>query len=332
MKTYFSENKELFAVVLSEKTVYLINKSKSKIFKQFPLDHFDNENWEKVENFATFFNLKRTFDAINRIPKKELQKIRMEREKNKQIQTVSELLKNRLQKKLEKKLRILANGLPSMGYSMGAEYVVRFNKFKGDWNDKQEYSRSSKFRATHGYFELKIDRDTLENATVEGGLFTYIYPNQKWSVKKCWWYVATGEKQHYKLKKEYGYVYAGFHAYTRIDAKKGGENNTKIEKQRVKREKEAAKLREINAKKATKEQAKKEKLFKKALRMQYSYEDSISAGNCIAGTKAFILRLHLDSSKKYRGKFLLDAAEKKSRSSVSYVKKMIEKRALNLAL
>lgn len=328
MKTYINKKQELFAVVLSEKTVYLVNGSQTEIYKQFPLNHFDIENWDKVEDILTFFKLKKTFDAISRTPKNELEKIRAERKKNKQVPTVSEFLKNRLQKKYEPKLNTLASGLPSMGYSMGSEYIVIFNKFRGSWDDEQEYSRSYKFRATHGFFELKIDRDILDNAIVEGGLFTYVYPNQKFKVKKCWWYVSTGEKQYYKLKKEYGYVYAGFHAKTRSDAKNGGENNIRSEKNRIKREKEAAKLREINAKKAAKEEIKKEKLFKKALRAQYGYEDSINVGNCIPGTKAFIIRLHLDSQKKYRGKFLLDLAEKKSKNSVQYVKKMIDKKSL----
>lgn len=98
-----------------------------------------------------------------------------------------------------------------------------------------------------------------------------------------------------------GYIFEGFHAKTKKEALEGG--NKIIEKR--------------------KQAEKSQKAFNKALRRQYSFNDSLLAGNCEAGTRAFILRLHLDSTKKYRGSFLIKQAEQKSSSSLYYVKRMI---------
>jgi hypothetical protein len=67
-----------------------------------------------------------------------------------------------------------------------------------------------------------------------------------------------------------------------------------------------------------------QKSFAKAARLQYSYSDSIACGNCEAGTRAFILRLQLNSNKKYRGFYLLNLAKEKSTSSVSFIQRMIK--------
>ena len=61
--------------------------------------------------------------------------------------------------------------------------------------------------------------------------------------------------------------------------------------------------------------------------MQYSYQDSIDAGNCIFGTKAFIIRLGLDINKKYRGSFLIKQAKEKSASSLFYIERMMRYKA-----
>ena len=89
--------------------------------------------------------------------------------------------------------------------------------------------------------------------------------------------------------------------------------------------------REKYRKEAEKRQIEAEKQYNKAyykaLRLQYSIEDSLKV-NCETGTKAFILRCGLDSTKKYRGSFLMKVATEKSKSlSIQYVKKMIEYKA-----
>jgi len=323
MKTYFNEKSKLFAVS-NEKTVWSINPQKTKVLKQFPVEHFDVENWSEVENLTTFDKMKKTFDIFQSMTKKrllEIEKLREKRSENKKQITVREFLQIEMQKKYHDKLLSLASALPSMGYSMGARYIVTLHNLTACYSDCEEYARSSKFRATHGYFNLKIDIDTFKNSENIGGLFTYIYPNQKQSAKKCWWYEKTGEKQYYSLKKVTGYICGDFHSTT----KEGAKNGWKKVCENQKKTEQLKKLREIQEKAKTQDW---KKTFAKQLRYQYSYSDSLKV-NCEDGTKAFIMRCKLDSTKKYRGSFLLNIATEKSTNSIPFVKRMIEFKAIN---
>ena len=197
----------------------------------------------------------------------------------------------------------LLNAIPDEGYSMGSIVNLTIGsptvkKFRQDRTS--EYSKSSKFRAVHGSVNLCISVKDFRFAQNIGGILTVIYP-QKSKVKKCFWFEGRGAKQYFELVKVDGYIFEGFHAKTKQKALEGG--NKIIEKR--------------------KQAEKSQKAFNKAMRRQYSFNDSLLAGNCEAGTRAFILRLHLDSTKKYRGSFLIKQAEQKSLSSLYYVKRMI---------
>lgn len=319
MKTYFSDSKKLFAVT-NEKTVWLVNFDQTKIFKQFPAEHFDVENWLEVENLTSFDKLKKTFDVFQSMTKKQLTEIeilRAKRYENRKKITVRLFLSDLMQKKYGEKLKTLASCLPDMGYSMGAKYFVLLHSCIGSYDNYQEYARSSKFRAVHGCFRLKIDFNTFKNSENIGGLFTYIYPNQKQAVKKCWWYEKTGEKQYYSIKKVNGFICGNYHSTTKDGAKKGWQYICENQKRIEKAQKERAKIEKNNVKNWN-------KTYSKQLRLQYSYSDSLNAGNCINGTKAFIMRCGLSELKKYRGSFLLKTAQEKSTNSVSFVKRMIE--------
>ena len=209
--------------------------------------------------------------------------------------------------------------MPDMGYSMGAKYTVQYLNFEGSFSDCSEYAKSSKYRATHGNFSLKLSRDEFINAENIASVFTYIYPNQKTRVKKCWWFERVGEKQYYQLKKINGFICGDFHALTKEAAKKGFETREKYRKEAVKKQIEAEKQK-IEQLKAF------NKTYSKALRYQYGIEDSLKV-NCETGTKAFILRCNLDSTKKYRGSFLMKVAAEKSKNSIDYVRRMIEYKA-----
>lgn len=223
-------------------------------------------------------------------------------------QTVREQIQKRLQTKFECKLNKFAGSLPVMGYSMGSRYVVKFNIFSGKYSTCSEYARSSKYVAKHGYYLLNIDKNIFDNSDVIGGLFTYIYPNQKAKVKKCWWFESDGFRQFYELKKVEGFIFNGYHSTTKEGALNGGNNKIKIEKENIKNK----------------------KLFNKSLRKRFSFDDSLKCGNCEAGTRAFILRCGLDANKKYRGDFLLKIAKEKSSYSLSYINRMINYFANNL--
>ena len=67
-----------------------------------------------------------------------------------------------------------------------------------------------------------------------------------------------------------------------------------------------------------------EKPFRDAVRGKYTFDDSISAGNCKHGTEHFVQIHQLDKKCVYTGRFLLDIAHK---DEIDYVRKMIEVRA-----
>jgi hypothetical protein len=235
---------------------------------------------------------------------------KLDRAKKEPEKTVRQFCDNLIENRLQK----IANAMPDERYSMGSIVRIKCGKFEVTDNRTEEYSKSSKFRATHGEYSYRFSPSELRNTSVIGGLVTYIYPNQRTKVKKCYWFSGDGKKQHWQLKKVDGFICGDFHSQTKHGAKDGFDRNEKRRKEHEKMQKS---------------EAQKNKLFNKALRKQYSYQDSLNAGNCEAGTRAFILRCGLDIDKKYRGIFLLNIANEKSTSSVSFVKKMVNSKIIN---
>lgn len=203
----------------------------------------------------------------------------------------------------------IARAMPDEQYSMGSKIEVWFKGLNGIDDRRRYYSKSFKYRAKHGFGRISLSLDELKNIQVIGGLVTYIYPSQKSNVKKCYWCEGVGKHSNFELIKREGYIYKDYHSLTRKNALKFG------------------KQREETRKAIAKQEAIKNKVMAKAMRQQYNYNDSILAGNCEAGTRAFCLRLGLDTSKKYRGSYILKLAEQKSTSSIFFVKRMIERRA-----
>lgn len=220
-------------------------------------------------------------------------------------QFCDKLIKTRLQR--------IANAMPDEGYSMGSNIRILCGKFEVNDDRTQTYSNSCKYRPTYGGYKHKFTPSELRHVSMIGGLVTYIYPNQRTKVKKCYWFSGYGKKQHWQLTKVFGYICGDYHAISKSDAKKGFERNEKRRKENEKQQ--------ILAQKT---EAQKTKLFARALRKQYGYQDSINSGNCENGTKAFAMRLQIDLNKKYRGKYLLDLAKEKNISSVYYVERMIK--------
>lgn len=210
------------------------------------------------------------------------------------------------------RLNDIAESMPIQGYSMGGEIKVRFSKLTGVYDNCESYARSCKYRPTYGDYSVKLSLDELRNIQIIGGLVTYIFPDQKAKVKKCWWFSSKGTKNHFELTRVQGFLYGDYH-------------HTNKDKAII----EGKKIEEYIRLQA-KEKALKERCMKKALRLQYTFSDSLMAGNCEAGTRAFCMRLGLDSSKSYRGNFLIKLATKKSTSSIPFVNRMIEYKAKNL--
>jgi hypothetical protein len=216
------------------------------------------------------------------------------------------------------KLFKIASNMPSEGYAMGGQINVRFCKLVGRYSNCQEYAKSSKYKAKHGFYEISLSKDEYLNMSVLGGLVTYIYPNQKSRVQKCWWYESKGKKNTFELVKKHGYVYNGYHAIEKKNA---------IEWKRVQAIIGASKKEAFES---AKRREKYEKMKKRALNSSYGFKDSIMAGNCEVGTKAFILRCKLDANKKYKGFKLLQIAEKNSQTSLGYITRMIGYKASQL--
>lgn len=206
------------------------------------------------------------------------------------------------------KLNAIAKAMPDEGYSMGSLIVVNFAKLTV-FNDRtSNYSNGCKCRATHGKVELKMNLNEFINTSVIGGLITYIEPNQKSLVKKCYWYYGVGSKQNFQLIKVNGFIFNGYHGNTKEEAKQGGQYLIDCEKQK---EKEA-------------------KNYKKALRLQYTFQDSLKAGNCEAGSEVFCKRCGIDKNKTYRGTFLIKIATQKGLNTLSYLNRMIAYKASKL--
>lgn len=196
--------------------------------------------------------------------------------------------------------RNLLNALPDEGYSMGSIVKIKIAGQTFVQDRRVGYAKSCRYTPTWGAVTLCLSLKEWRYASNIGGLLTVIYP-QKSKVKKCYWFEGKGKKQNFELIKVAGYIFEGYHAGTKAEALEGG--NKKLE--------------------AIKQAEKSVKAFAKACRRQYSYSDSLAAGNCEAGTRVFIMRLGLDANNKYRGTYLIKQATKKSANSLYYVKNMI---------
>jgi hypothetical protein len=210
-------------------------------------------------------------------------------------------------KLINKRLQKISKSLPDEGYSMGSTVWVNVNKYIYTLDDRtQEYARSSKFRANHGCVRLKLSFEDFKNSSVIGGLLTVIEPGQKSKCKKCKWVEGKGSKSRFELIWVYGYIYGDYHSEDKKEAIRIGKKKEQRDKERIKIEKDG-----VNR-------------IKKAMRKQFGYEDSIKAGNCEAGTRAFVIRCGLDIERSYRGSFLLKIAKEKSPSSVLFVERILK--------
>lgn len=224
---------------------------------------------------------------------------------NKQNTSIKEfcdaLIKFRMQK--------IAYNMPEQGYSMGGEKKIVCGKLWVNYDNCSQYAKSCSFKPTWGFYSERITFEELRGIQIIGGLVTYIYPNQKGKLKKCWWYVGKGQKQYFQLVRQQGWLYGEYHSTDKATAIREGR---RIEETIVRQ---------------AKEKAIKQRYINKAMRAQYTFSDSLASGNCEAGTRAFCIRLRLNEQRNYRGTFLLKKAQEKSTNSVPFILRMIEFRA-----
>jgi hypothetical protein len=198
-------------------------------------------------------------------------------------------VKKQVKKSIESKLKELAKGLPSTGYSMGSTYTVRLgnSKYYGTYSNCVEYSNSCRYKAVHGSITFSLTFNEYRNAKNIANILTVILGNTRYKgIKKAKWLKLQGSKNTAKYVWHYGYIVGDYHGITIEQCQTALERQKKI-----------AKAKELELKELKKYQAK-----------LYCYSDSINAGNCVIGTNNFINKFNLDKAKKYKGGFLLKLA------------------------
>jgi hypothetical protein len=172
------------------------------------------------------------------------------------------------------------------GYSMGGIINVYVkhgenNVLVGTKNTKQEYSKSSKFKAIHGYNEIIISKKHFEKLEIIGGVPTIKLENSK--ISKCLMLIGKGHKNKYQILFKEGFITSTYHS----DTFDGCENWRKDEY-----------LRKI-----------KERIFvnenRNVLTKFIGLKHSLKVGNCEIGTKMFAQKHNLDVNNGYRLDYLL---------------------------
>lgn len=215
--------------------------------------------------------------------------------------------KNKKEAPSPEQARILANitniakTLPASGYSMGETKTLYLSKgrFSATIDCREYYARSCSYRPTHGEVSVVISPRDLIGVRVRGGLPTRIVGSYSKDIRKCEWIEWQTESYRGKvtsvsIKWVKGYLVRGWHT-TSLQAAK--------EKLLACKESE---------KKAAAAMKGKEKEFKRILKTDICFEDSVKAGNCRPGTIAFCRSQGLRIDSLIKGKELLSLADKDS--------------------
>jgi len=172
------------------------------------------------------------------------------------------------------------------GYSMGGIINVYVkhgenNVLVGTKNTKQEYSKSSKFKAIHGYNEIIISKKHFEKLEIIGGVPTIKLENSK--ISKCLMLIGKGHKNKYQILFKEGFITSTYHS----DTFGGCENWRKDEY-----------LRKIKERNFVNEN-------RNVLTKFIGLKHSLKVGNCEIGTKMFAQKHNLDVNNGYRLDYLL---------------------------
>lgn len=179
------------------------------------------------------------------------------------------------------------------GYSMGGTIILYCtkgllrNKF-GSYSNCQEYAKTSRYKATHGYNEIYLTIKELDQIEIIGGVPTIKLSKDK--ISECLNLVSKGKNKHYQIYFEKGFITKTFHGVTYQECKNW-------------REKEyLQQLKQRNPILATKEI---ERRKQDALNKFVGFNHSIRVGNCVQGTKAFVQRHKLDANFGYKLDYLI---------------------------
>lgn len=210
--------------------------------------------------------------------------------------------------------RILANitniakTLPASGYSMGETKTLSLSKgrFSATIDCREYYARSCSYRPTHGEVSVIISPRDLMGVRIRGGRPTRIVGSYSKDIRKCEWIEWQTESYRGKvtsvsIKWVKGYLVRGWHT-----------TSLQAAKEKLASCKESEKKAAAAIKKAAAAMKDKEKEFKRILKTDICFADSVKAGNCRPGTIAFCMSQGLRISSLIKGEELLSLADKDS--------------------
>ena len=195
--------------------------------------------------------------------------------------TFRQILWGKYQAKADK----MARYIPSAGYTMGqfSTLCVLKTPLLGNWNNAEEYAKSCKYRATHGYVRLNLTAKEFLKSEIVGGIITIYGKKISKDLFTCKWIEGRGSKQNTNCARVNGYIHRDYH-FTAADSK----DAIAIAKKR----KEEIIIRELREKNELKLRQLCEKLPLHRIFVQL--DDSLNSGNCLAGTTAFARKIGID--------------------------------------
>lgn len=175
-----------------------------------------------------------------------------------------------------------------VGYSMGHIVMVYIDDhdlpiYKHDTTE--EYSRSCKYKATHGECRIRMTKRDLLRTECIGGIGTVILGGGK--VKKAKWIRNVGKHSSHSVEWVHGYVTGTYHSLTMegaLEWRKG----------------EAERLFQRRAER----RSERERIEAASLRF-VGIDACLSAGMCEAGVRSFCQRHRLNPTHGYRIDYLL---------------------------
>lgn len=233
--------------------------------------------------------------------------------------------------KVRQNMKDFAALLPSSGYSMGETKVVSAKGLpSGKYNNTKEYARSSGYRARHGEIYAKIPVEYAVKGQILGGLITILGKKVRGEIYHCKWLTITsvkkyGQETEVREEKGYGFYHTDeyfYHTSTYADASALKKTyklhclQQRISK-RVQKIKMAVEKMDYDLLRAA--------VGKKSLERLYSFDDSIAAGNCEAGTLNFFRLCGYDREGKATGADIVRRSFKYAPNTLSYMVKIFYK-------
>jgi len=181
----------------------------------------------------------------------------------------------------------IAKFLPDMSYSMGQfnNFYVNKTSLNGFFSNATEYSKSCKYKATHGSIDLRLTSKEFLSTEVIAGVITIYGKKIGKDLFKCQWIEGKGIKQNTHCVKVDGYIYRDYH-FTAANDKEAIE----VARQRKQRLIEL----ELRAKNEQKLRQLCETL--PLNRIFVEVNDSLNSGNCLIGTQSFASAIGIDLS------------------------------------